>query len=155
MCSISKSGTCTQRWATISRHFTIEKRPYTFWVWLIYSLGLLGGSLIPGKSVPAIALLGWDKLAHAVVFAGLAALTVPLVSSHRWWLCALLSYGALMGILTEVLQLIPPGRTFSLYDTLADLIGVGLYAAMVMAELSSRRQTLPMPGEVISPNLDS
>ena len=147
-----QSRTGKTKWTRLAT----ERQPYTFRLWAIYSLALLAGSLIPGKSIPSVALLGWDKLAHAVAFVGLAALTVPLVLHHRWWLWNVLAYGVLMAMSTEVLQLIPPGRRFSLYDACADMIGVGLYAAITAVTLRRTRcHDVPVPGEVISPNFDS
>jgi VanZ family protein len=106
-------------------------------LWSIYSIALLAASLIPGYSMPEVVLLTWDKLEHAVAFFGLAMLTAPLVIARREWPWILLGYAAIMAYATEAIQMLSPGRLFSYWDMLADMVGtvvmVGIVALVVLA----------------------
>ena len=141
------------------QRLTTTRYRTTVVLWAIYSLGLVAGSLLPGHSVPKFALLGWDKLAHAVAFAGLAALTIPIAFRRQRWPWIVITYGAVMGVVTEAVQRMTPGRFFSHWDVLADIVGTVVYVAATTITLRERYQepgaAPPAPGEVISPNLDS
>ena len=71
--------------------------------------------------------LPWDKPAHALAFGALALL------AHRAWPDATLSRIAVAlmgyGLLTELLQIGIPGRSFSVLDLAADAAGIAAYAA--------------------------
>ncbi len=90
---------------------------------IVWSAAMIGGSFIPGESVPAAAMVGWDKLAHFIGFVVLGGLT--LAAFHRRsnvaWITIM--YGLIMGLATESAQLGTVGRTFSLADIAADIIG--------------------------------
>lgn len=66
-----------------------------------------------------------DKLVHASLFAVLGGLGVRawLSQRQRWRVVAGL---LLLGVLTEVLQSLIPGRSASVGDWLADALGVGI-----------------------------
>jgi len=117
-------------------------RTRVFWLWVVYSVALLAASFIPGNSVPSLALLGWDKLAHAVAFALLAALSLGVLARSRRWLWWTFGYGAVIGALTEWFQSFTPGRTMSLYDWIADAVGtlVVMAAAAVWLRGRTRRE---------------
>jgi VanZ family protein len=141
------------------RRLTTTRYRATVVLWAIYSLGLVAGSLLPGHSVPKFSMLGWDKLAHAVAFAGLAALSIPVVFDRRRWPWIVITYGTLMGVVTEAVQRSTPGRFFSHWDVLADIVGTAVYLAIAAIILRGHYQESgadpSAPGEVISPNLDS
>lgn len=119
-------------------------------IWLVYSVAVVGVSILPSEAVPkflmfgwdkiahAIAylaslfadetvykypLIGWDKIAHASAFLGLGALTVPVVIHKRQWIALTVGYGLAIAVLSEWLQSFAPSRSPSAADVLADLIG--------------------------------
>jgi len=105
--------------AGLSRH----RRRIFLILWVTYSLALAGMSLVPGASVPSEMLLGWDKLAHAVAFLVLAGLMLPFVTNRPRWPWLVLGWSVAMALVTEALQMSTPGRTFSVFDMLADVVG--------------------------------
>ena len=87
-----------------------------------WTLAIVVGLSIPGENLPTPAFASVDKLAHLGAFAG-------------WGLLWLLAYprattrivvaGLLFAVLSETYQhVMPIGRTFSLYDALADAVGL-------------------------------
>lgn len=107
-------------------------------IWAVYSLALLGGSLLPGKSVPSVVLLGWDKLAHAVAFFGLGLITASIAIKRPSWPWIVMGYGLAAAVLSEVLQLFVPGRTCSVWDVVADMVGIA--ASIVVAKVWEKHQ---------------
>ncbi len=86
---------------------------------------VIGGSLLPGNSAPmrAIDSLGVsDKLEHCAAYAALAFL--PCLHERRGTVVLLLLFAAALGILLEFGQLLSPGRSFDVYDMLADGAGI-------------------------------
>ena len=74
-----------------------------------------------------------DKLIHSIMFATCAALFMrgwPMFRQHWWAVCLLLF---VYGLVTELIQRYVPGRSATLGDFLADVIGVviGMTAALV------------------------
>jgi VanZ family protein len=107
-------------------------------VWAVYSTALLSASLLPGKSVPTVVLLGWDKLAHAVAFFGLGLVTASIVIKQPRWPWIVMGYGLIAAVLSEVLQLFVPGRSCSIWDVVADMLGIT--ASIVVAKLWQKHQ---------------
>lgn len=107
-------------------------------VWIVVG-GYAGGILVlssvsslpvvPGRNLPH-----FDKLGHAIAYAGLTlgliyalALTFPMRTVSRLLLmAATLAVG--YGMLNEFHQLFRPGRTMSFADTVANAVGVALAA---------------------------
>jgi branched-subunit amino acid transport protein len=87
---------------------------------LLWSLVILGLCSIPGKDVPQV---GWDKANHFIVFAPWAVLWYWATKNSLWVLIGGCAYGFFIEIWQGVL---PIGRSFDLYDALADGLGVGL-----------------------------
>ena len=92
-------------------------------------------SSIPGQSMPHVAVLRFDKLDHAVVYAILGGLcflairrTWPLSRVRLVGIAALMS--VLYGLSDEFHQLFVQGRSADLYDVLADGVG-GLIGATI------------------------
>lgn len=89
------------------------------------------GLWVGGAQPVAVGLIPppWDKLAHAVVFAVLAA-AIGYASGLRGWRVALLGFaGALLvGAVDELHQMTLPGRSAGWDDLAADALGAALGA---------------------------
>jgi len=86
------------------------------------TLGIVLGLLIGGAQPVAVGLFvePWDKVAHASLFGGFAAiLHLGLGLRSRW---ALLG-AALLGAVDEIHQIWLPGRSAGLDDLAADILG--------------------------------
>jgi len=93
--------------------------------WLALIVLVVTGSLLPGSSgiMRELDRLDLnDKLEHGAAYAGLGFLPTLHESSSK--LMFLLPALVFMGVLLEFGQLYSPGRTYDLYDMLADLAGV-------------------------------
>lgn len=91
-------------------------KPHFAIVWTLVILGLCS---IPGDDMPKDA--GWDKLHHFGSFGILGALWY-WAKPHPMWVIV---GGIVYGFFIEVWQhIMPIGRTFDLYDALADAIGI-------------------------------
>jgi VanZ family protein len=108
------------------------------WAAIVYSVLLALGSLIPGEGVPTFSLLGWDKLAHAVAFLVLGLLSMAAMDGHERGTALIAVWGLSMSIVTELLQWPIPGRSTSVFDGVADMVGIGL--AILLYTLISRRR---------------
>lgn len=115
-------------------------RPYfpLFWTLLTIVLCCLPGSDIPNKGI--FAMKGIDKLAHVSLFGGIVFFWgyywISRPGTREEWrklmiLIALLSI--VLGVVLEFLQLYYiPGRTFDLFDMLADALGAILAYALLV-----------------------
>jgi len=107
---------------------------------MLLALAILFGLFVLGAQPFAAGLIPvpWDKLAHAGVFAMLAA-TIGLASGLRGWRMVLLAVGGalLVGVLDEWHQVILPGRQPGWHDLAADAVG-GLIGALLVSRSSSR-----------------
>ena len=107
------------------------KRPYYIAV-IAYCAVIFWLSHQSSPPVPEMRFPGEDKLAHMVLFGGLA--TIISVGQHRsghprpTWArrYAPILFAAVYGMTDEIHQLFIPLRTFSLLDWLADILGAGL-----------------------------
>ena len=89
-----------------------------------YLFIILIGSSIPGKSVPNIVVLTWDKLLHFfeyLVFGLLGYRSYFYVKYPKTFVTIL---GIIFGCFDEIWQIIIPGRDSNIYDILADTLGV-------------------------------
>lgn len=86
-------------------------------------------SLMPQEYLPEGVDI-WDKLSHAVAF-GVIALSAALGWPHKGFLRSLAMPLLGFGMLIEVMQLLIPGREFSLLDILADGVGILLAGAVI------------------------
>lgn len=94
--------------------------------WLLWFAALAGtflAGLLPQLSPPGE--YEADKFIHAAVFFALALPAALLAGERRWQ--ALVAVGAL-GLAIEIGQSYVPGRTGSLFDFAADVIGVAMAA---------------------------
>jgi len=98
-------------------------------VTVLASFILLAALIMPGDEIPRLDIPGLDKVVHVLLFGCWAlGLRFDWELFRRWpWL--LLAAVALAAPLTEAMQLLAPGRSFDLYDMLADLVGAALAAA--------------------------
>ncbi len=105
-------------------------------VFLLYGVFVAFSSL---RSIDGIAIEHSDKFFHLVTYGLFAALGFRAVSGRRAfvYLCiGIIIYGGLM----EVAQSFTPGRTMSVYDFLANTIGV-LIGAFTAQKLFSTNGT--------------
>lgn len=103
---------------------------------MLLTLAILFGLFVLGAQPFAVGLftVPWDKLAHASVFAVLAA-TIGLTSGLRGWRMVLLAVGGaiLVGVLDEWHQVFLPGRQAGWHDLAADAVGSLLGALALSA----------------------
>ncbi len=91
----------------------------------LYLLLILIGSSIPGKSVPTIFTLSWDKLLHVIEYFLLGVLGYRAFEYRNKNITIIISvFGILFGCFDEMWQSFIPGRYPSYYDVIADGIGV-------------------------------
>ncbi len=84
---------------------------------------ILIATLTPGKGTAKFEIHNFDKLVHFSIFLFLSInLCYRYLNSKK--LTALLIWSILFGLLTELAQKYIPGRDMSLYDGLADTLGV-------------------------------
>ena len=91
---------------------------------LIVSLLIIIAVLIPGSNLPDVGLGGLDKIVHIGMFATWAVAVRNDFYNQRLKFFSLFLAGLVFSFLTEVLQLLVEGRTFDVYDMLADAIGL-------------------------------
>jgi VanZ family protein len=108
------------------------------WAVIIFLL-----SSIPGKSMPDVPGLQYDKVLHALVYSvlgGLFFLALRHASSLTTGrvVAAAALFALAYGLSDEFHQLFVPGRSADLYDALADGIG-GLLGASIAAKLPIAR----------------
>ena len=99
--------------------------------WLICLLAIIVGSLLPAESAPMLALDKLainDKVQHLLAYCFLAFL--PAIHEGRRNLAVLLVMAPALGVLLEFGQLYSPGRSFDVYDMVADAAGVIIGAAV-------------------------
>lgn len=87
--------------------------------------------LIPGSNIPDVNIVGFDKVVHVGMFMVLAvAVRYDFNSPSFNFIIAFLA-GLLFSLFTEILQLMVEGRTFDLYDMIAD--GIGLLVGLLIS----------------------
>ena len=92
---------------------------------LLVSVLIIIAVLIPGQNLPDVSIGGYDKLIHFGMFL-VWALAVQsdfgtrLVSRRIFFLVS----GVAFSGLTEVVQILVEGRSFDMYDMIADVVGL-------------------------------
>jgi VanZ family protein len=85
----------------------------------------------------------WDKLAHAIVYAGFAAAAWVMLGAARPTADVLAPAAALsVGVVDELLQGLHPGRVAGLADLAADAAGA-ILAVAVLCTLRERMRAVP------------
>jgi len=116
--------------------------PFIFWLVLIFAL-----STYPKAIIPQGRYISWDKLAHMVEFGVLGFLMARALSfSGINWLAArytwiTILFGLLYAVSDEWHQLYVKGRYASVYDVIADFVGV-IIGGFVFAILLRKSQSL-------------
>ena len=89
-----------------------------------YMLLILTMSLISGKTVQSIEFLYQDKIFYFIEYSILPALGFKAFLNIKNSAILVIFFGTFFGCLNEMIQILIPGRTPSLYDSLANLLGV-------------------------------
>jgi VanZ family protein len=102
------------------------------WPAIAWSLTVVALTLIPGEQIPNVPVFGIDKLVHIFIFGLMMTLTAVglykssfYTSIKRPTLIAVV-YSIGFGMIIEFIQPYIPGRSFSLFDILANVMGVAL-----------------------------
>ena len=106
----------------------MDRGQKNFYVFLLsYMVVIAGGSLTP-IPIKAEAFSGWDKVIHVALYTPLGfLLSLPKVfSGGLLGFTISLSFGTIYGALMEALQNFVAGRSPSLYDAIANALGVGI-----------------------------
>ena len=82
--------------------------------------------LIPGSKVPDVGIGGFDRLVHIGMFAVWAVAVRFDFHPRSFPFVLVFLAGLLFSFVTEILQLLVEGRTFDVYDMIADAIGLVL-----------------------------
>jgi hypothetical protein len=114
---------------------------------MLYVFAVFYGGSVGMSSVPGVELLSYDKLLHAVAFAGMQLVVLravrfelPRLGFMRQNLLALgLTSG--VGILLELYQLALPHRSAELLDWVADTLGA--LSAAALLHVAHRRRRRP------------
>ncbi len=100
-------------------------------LWCTCASGVIIGSVLPADS-PILrvveSFVSSDKLQHFLAYAILALL--PTLHEPRRVLAKFLLFTVVMGLILEFGQVLSPGRSFDLYDMLADGVGIVVGAAV-------------------------
>lgn len=90
---------------------------------LTVSLLIVVALLIPGDDLPDVSIGGYDKLIHIVMFL-LWGLAVRYDFDARFKFLPFFVAGIVFSAFTEILQISVEGRSFDVYDMLADFAGL-------------------------------
>lgn len=93
---------------------------------IFVSILIIIAVLIPGGDLPDVSVGGFDKVIHIGMFAVWAVAVRYDFNSPDFRFLFFFAVGMAFSALTEVLQLLVEGRSFDLYDGVADLFGLGL-----------------------------
>jgi VanZ family protein len=107
---------------------------------VIVSLLIIIAVLIPGSNLPDVSLGGLDKIVHIGMFATWAVAIRYDFYNKGFKFLPLFLAGLAFSLLTELVQLMVEGRTFDVYDMLADAIGllIGLLISGQILKLVSK-----------------
>jgi VanZ family protein len=98
---------------------------------IIISVLIIVAVLIPGSNLPDVSMVGFDKIVHIAMFT-LWALAVRYdFNSPSFNAFIVFLLGVCFSVLTEALQLMVEGRSFDLYDMIAD--GTGLLLGLLIS----------------------
>lgn len=91
----------------------------------LLSLLIIIAVTLPGRKLPDVHIGGYDKLVHmAMFFLWALAVHFDFNIEKRAHILFFLGAGVLFSVLTELLQIMVEGRSFDVYDMLADFVGL-------------------------------
>lgn len=95
----------------------------------LVSLLIMIAVLIPGSKLPDISIGGYDKLIHMIMFGSWGVAVRYDFDTKPFRYAIVFLAGLLFSALTEVLQILVEGRSFDIYDMIADTAGliIGLW----------------------------
>ncbi len=107
-----------------------NRKYYTIAV-ILWISALFSATFLPGTDLPEISFKLNDKLIHVIMYLVLSILFLNAswkekflkIPKKRIVMTVLMSVG-FIAVITEIIQGFIPGRNTSLYDTIANLIGV-------------------------------
>lgn len=99
----------------------LNNQKYFKIAFVIYLITILGVSSIPGNSLPRVIILSPDKLLHMTEYAILAILAYL---GFRRFSITLVFGLVIFTCFDEIWQSFIPGRSPSVYDVIADIIGI-------------------------------
>jgi len=102
---------------------------------VLWAIVIFGLSSIPGKSLPEVPALHYDKVIHAFIYAvlgGLCCLALPPSVPRRLAVPGAALMATVYGMTDEFHQLFVAGRSADVYDVVADACG-GLLGAGIAA----------------------
>jgi VanZ family protein len=92
---------------------------------LLVSVLIIIAVLIPGQNLPDVSIGGYDKLIHMGMFLVWALVAqYDLGTKPLSRLVMLFFAGTVFSAMTEVLQIVVEGRSFDMYDMIADIVGL-------------------------------
>jgi VanZ family protein len=105
----------------------------------VISILIIIAVLIPGSKLPGVEIVGFDKVVHLGMFATWA-IAVRYDFPSRYKVLFIFIAGLFFSFLTEVLQLLAEGRSFDIYDMVADAVGliIGLLVSRRILKLLGR-----------------
>lgn len=118
------------------------------WISGVLTAAILVAMLTPSESIPTTGFKGSDIVVHVVIFA-LWALAVSLEFAAAP--VTVLAVGFILAWVTELLQMLVPGRQFSLWDILSDTLGLAAGVALAFL-VASRRAAQRAAGQDKSAN---
>ena len=119
---------------------TLQRDIATQLIAIGWTLLILVACTIPGKGLPTVNIISFDKFVHFGIFAGFGwlwmwALRSPLTRRTKW----VLVFGIAYAILTEIYQgLLPFEREPDPFDALANIVGL-IVAVLLYRALQQRR----------------
>ncbi len=104
---------------------------------IIYALMIFITSSIPGHSLPKLKIISFDKLMHCCIYFGLGILLFKanneqLNISKKYIFLLTLLIGLGYGISDEIHQLFVQNRSSTIYDVIADFVGIIIGASCIL-----------------------
>jgi len=94
----------------------------------LYLIAILAASSIPGHSMPRFIIFSPDKLLHLTEY---SILTILAYLSFRKFSKSLIAGLILFSIIDEIWQSFIPGRSPSIFDVVADILGMVIVISAV------------------------
>ncbi|HEY0653159.1 MAG TPA: VanZ family protein [Chryseosolibacter sp.] len=101
---------------------------------IIVSILIIIAVLIPGSNIPEVDMVGVDKFVHIAMFSAWAIAVRYDFPRIKPWIVFIFGVG--FSLFTEILQLFIEGRSFDLYDMIAD--GAGLLLGLLLTPVATK-----------------